>query len=746
LGHVIQLTPDVEDYAPRPTHFSVNLFDKAKDHSVIGGVGVSGDLVFVSDARDNKIRVARTEPVETLASSLSGAMDIKLAPLPVVMPTGGSERFAPPEVYQSQRAGVSVRYVIPGLRSGAEYTVRGHFAAYDEKHPPMFVGTSEQTLDLVKLAGGAFKPYMQDFSGLRADEKGELIFDYGGAGGALCGLEVIDDKGATVSAINCGGVPVSNFQGECPEILERAFPFERPGPMISDKRGNLWIIQRGRDYPLRSVPPAQYPAAIKCYKPDGTFTGSEITDVVNPKALGYDPIKDELLVGENGPDLNVRVYSELEKAPKLARTFGVPGGIYAGEHPGLIHDPQAGGYARFAGVSGVGVDASGNLYVGGGYQGTDLRKFNPDGEIAWMLTSLGFCNTWDVDPDSDGKEIVGTYNKIKMDLNRTEPGSEQSYHSYNWDIARFGEPVRQSASQSIVRRLGPNRDLILYTSGQGNVGDINIYRYDGEITIPCGGVRYEGKYLWVDTNGDGWDQPEELTEMKPAINWISALSVDSKGDIRAGIPQTNGSFMRHFKFQGINEHGVPLYNGMKDEGWEDVPFPEEGATTNAWGMACRLDYDAERDILVAMFPAAARQGDADTSPPYYFARYDQWSQGNRNPKWKERTFDPDTHPEFFMYEVNAFPHRGYMGMQIAGDYVFFAFLFGEVHVFDLETGELVTILPLGPEIGGQGAWEDAAMGLRAFKRSNGEYLIFTENSGWGGKNNFFRWTPPAKSN
>jgi hypothetical protein len=45
----------------------------------------------------------------------------------------------------------------------------------------------------------------------------------------------------------------------------------------------------------------------------------------------------------------------------------------------------------------------------------------------------------------------------------------------------------------------------------------------------------------------------------------------------------------------------------------------------------------------------------------------------------------------------------------------------------------------GPEVNGQSAWEDAAMGLRAFKRKNGEYLIFTENSGWGGKNNLFRW-------
>ena len=50
-------------------------------------------------------------------------------------------------------------------------------------------------------------------------------------------------------------------------------------------------------------------------------------------------------------------------------------------------------------------------------------------------------------------------------------------------------------------------------------------------------------------------------------------------------------------------------------------------------------------------------------------------------------------------------------------------------------------LPWVPRSTAKSAWEDAAMGLRDFQRRNGEYLIFTENSGWGGKDNFFRWRP-----
>jgi hypothetical protein len=33
------------------------------------------------------------------------------------------------------------------------------------------------------------------------------------------------------------------------------------------------------------------------------------------------------------------------------------------------------------------------------------------------------------------------------------------------------------------------------------------------------------------------------------------------------------------------------------------------------------------------------------------------------------------------------------------------------------------------------------MGIRAFKRTNGEYLVFTENSGYGGRSNFYRRKP-----
>ncbi|HEY8665777.1 MAG TPA: hypothetical protein VIL86_03885 [Tepidisphaeraceae bacterium] len=774
VNHITELDPAAPDFAPQPIFLSINLLDKKTNNSVISGMASNGRELFVADSRDNIIRVVTLEPVKTYQTAEGANDGVALAPEPVIVPRD-DKQLAPAVVYQTQRIGEGVKYTLPGLTAGGEYTIRCHLAEYikrPEKADPRnrIISIDGTKVDVAEAAGGVLKPLVKDFPGYKADDKGNVTFRFGTYGGpGLCGLEVLNAKGERVLAINCGGPATGDFTGESQELISRSFAFQRPGVMTFDRRGDLWIIQRAdkdtekdKDKPAATPAPATAPAtapaalpSIKCYKTDGTFTGRAITDVVNPTCLAYDAAHDQLLVGEDLPNLNVRFYASLATKPHLARTFGEQGGVYAGPQPGLIHylsptqlvsdaGGRGSGYARFPGINGVGVDAKGNLYVGGGFQGTDLRMFTPDGQFKWMLNSLMFCDTYDVDPAGDGAEIYGTYNHLKLDLSKTEPGKEQTYIGYNWDWRNFGEPVRAGSSQSIVRRLGTGTDkrLVMFTSGQGTVGDINIYRYDGEIAIPAGGTRAGGKSLWIDANGDGKESPDELTKMDSPIGWVTTLCVDSKGDLWAGVPSTGGSFMRHFPFKGINDKGVPLYGGAKGEGYQDFRFPEEGDKTSGWGMSCRMDYDADRDIMIAFYPAVARTGDKDTSPAQYFmARYDDWSKGNRTPKWKVKALEPATDGDYFMYERNLFPYRGYMGMQIAGDYLFFAYLFGEVHVFDLNTGSLAEILSMGPEVAGSSAWEDAAMGLRAFKRTNGEYLVFTENSGWGGKNNFFRWKP-----
>jgi len=763
VNTITELDPAAADrgFSPRVLVLSIPLLDQETHHSVVSGMASDGKELFVADQREHLIRVVTlATPATGYSPAESNNVRTPLATTPVVVPQGSNanvnKKFAPAVVYQSQRAGEGVTYNLPNLTPNAVYTIRCHMAEFvkrredaDDRNRFVSIGGGSEHAPRVYVAreaGGENIALVKDFPNFKTGDNGTLKFHFATYGGpGLCGFEVLDGDGKRVQAVNCGGPDAGDFKGESPELLDRNFAFQNPGVMTFDKRGHLWIIQRDVQG-IKGKPDTK--GAVKCYTTDGKFTGREITDVVNPNALGYDAANDQLLVGVNVPDVNVRFYSNLDTQPKLARTFGEKGGIYAGKNPGLIYDPAAGEYARFAGINGLGVDAKGNLYVGGGWQGSDIRMFTPDGKLGWMLNSLLFCNTYDVDPASDGEDIYGTYNHVKLDLTKTVPGSEQTYVGYNWDWRRFGEPVRQSNSQAMLHRMGPDKRLILFTSGQGHMGDILMFRYEGELAIPCGAIR-ENSLLWIDADGDGKESDNEVVKMDGAgISGLTALCVDSRGDLWIGVPTTNGSFMRQYFFKGMNEHGGPVYGAKEGEDFKDIRFPDEGGTTNARHMRVRLDYDANRDIMILYYPCVPRaEGDDDRSPPRYkLARYDNWSKGNRDATWKIdglTPYDPEQ-AEFFMYETGLYPYACHMGMQFVGEYVFFAHMFGEVHVHDAATGKLVEILSIGPEMAGHCAWEDASMGLRAFKRKNGEYLIFTENSGWAGKNNMFRWTPEKK--
>lgn len=72
-------------------------------------------------------------------------------------------------------------------------------------------------------------------------------------------------------------------------------------------------------------------------------------------------------------------------------------------------------------------------------------------------------------------------------------------------------------------------------------------------------------------------------------------------------------------------------------------------------------------------------------------------------------------------------------IDIVGQRIFAGFLAGGVNgqetirVYDTETGSRLGNLWPGPEIGSNANWFDLAYGIRAFQRSNGEYVVFAED-------------------
>lgn len=718
-----------------------------KSGSLISGMAVSGDTLLVGIARSNKVLIANPDaPVFYTAGNSSVNATAE------AINTDGVLRPATLAVYQTQRECDYLPYVLPGFDPAQKYSVRLHFVDFKHDKPgERIIGFSAgshsvEKFDIAATAGGKNKATIQELKDVAPDAKGNITVVLTRVAGSpdphivISGLEVLAPDGTLAFALNCGGAAAGKFKSDVAEVADKNFAFERPGPMCTDKSGNVWIIQKTGEFALGSNAGFPSPGAVKCYTLGGKFTGRQITDVVNPVAVAFDPTNGHLLIAEGGTDQNIRVYTDIETAPKLLTTFGAKGGIWSGKTPGLLNDALSGGAARFYQITAIGVDSAGNIYVNNSGSGTDLRKYSPAGKLLWQLNSLHFVDCGDFDPDSDGTQVYTPFKHYTMDYSKSTPGGEWSFTAWNWNPFKYGTPPRNNCSSAVVRRLGSTRNLVMYTSGQGSMGDALVYRFAGEQAIPCARFSEKnGNELWLDKNGDGKESPDEITKAdKPTGGWQS-YHVDQKGDIWLVCSGGANFMLRHFICQGV-VGGAPQYS-YGAGGYEDIPFPDSGIKASAWGQGGRVVYDSVRDAMYLMGPGAPRKSDKENTISY-LARYDNWSKGNRKARWQIILPDPATDPNF-MYTL-AMPYGlayQWEAFDVADDKLFIAEMWGPIHVYDANTGAAETILNAGPQVSGSNAWEDEQMGVRAFKRKNGEYLVLSENSGFRGKNNLYRYRP-----
>jgi hypothetical protein len=97
------------------------------------------------------------------------------------------------------------------------------------------------------------------------------------------------------------------------------------------------------------------------------------------------------------------------------------------------------------------------------------------------------------------------------------------------------------------------------------------------------------------------------------------------------------------------------------------------------------------------------------------------------------------------YEPGS-PCAGYKAFDVAGSKIFVSNRCGAVEVYNKDfylsgMDDMVTLLFSGPELNGFQTWQDGAGGIRAFQRSNGEYLVNTVESSYRAHNILFRWHP-----
>lgn len=522
-----------------------------------------------------------------------------------------------------------------------------------------------------------------------------------------------------------------------------AWKCENTRQMAVDGKGNLWVVQGLITSEGRLAANAPQPRII-CFDPDGKLLPMSISDVAIPTGLAFDP-QGRLLVSDNGPDQQVKIYGELAKEPKQVGTLGVKGGILAGVagrvEPMKLNGPQ-----------GVGCDSQGNIYVAGnGYGGNGsglvIESYKPDGARNWALHGLEFVDSGDFDPASDGQTIYMNYQRFAMDYGKRQPGAEWSYQGFTQDRLRYPQDWRllAAADSTWVRRIGGKPFLFLTDMYAGSVA---IYRLPGkdEIAVPCGLVmqkgsetdanppgRPAGRFIWSDQNGDGKFDADEFDGDGKNDSDTWAWWVDSKGDIWQAPQDASG--IRQFPCQGLNDHGVPIYTRATSVLHKlPAPFDEPGKGSRVE----RVVYVPEQDVMyVAGYtPQMPAPQGAWKMVGQVVVKYNKWSQ-QKHKAWE---VTPD-----FQWSDNVAARRGPASMCVAGEFLFVVeATTAIVSIYDTTTGMRMGELKPGPEVGSRSGWVDIPYGINAVRRADGEYLVLVEEDERA-KNILYRFHKPQAS-
>jgi hypothetical protein len=472
-------------------------------------------------------------------------------------------------------------------------------------------------------------------------------------------------------------------------VWKRDINVSGPGALALDAAGNVWVAQKSEGSTVEFSPTGALLNTIRM--PSGS----------QPSSLYFDASSGQLMIGDEGPDMNIKRY-KLSGTPTLAGTFGIQGG-YLDTTTGIKGQVGA---KRFTRVTGIGKDTAGNLYVlnnpwGGSWDlgrngGTDIHAYNSAGNLRWTLQSLNLEGIAAPDPVTDGALFYGGTNIYSGSAggtfvaNTVDPFTYPSDPRINMNDHSRDEHFGQLAT------VGANR--ILVASGQ-NPDIFYFFHFNaanGYIAIP------------------------DATLPGPAFKTTAAVrdgfNIDSKGGVWAGLDKTG--FIYHYPLTGFDASGKPTWGpGTPIR----IPASIQPLT--------RIVYLADSDTMIL---GQGVVGSTDwTSIGTRIEVYHGWSAGN--------TTSPNP--------VINLTHAGAKSIDAAGRYLFVGYWFGSgqalpnIDAFNLATGNLdATLVNTNSRAVDASSAIDAMYGIRAYLRSTGEYVV-TKNNVKGSSITVYRWTP-----
>ncbi|AIO28693.1 MULTISPECIES: SMP-30/gluconolactonase/LRE family protein [Burkholderia] len=468
-------------------------------------------------------------------------------------------------------------------------------------------------------------------------------------------------------------------------VWQRDIGVTGPGALALDAAGNLWVARMSA-------------GVVVQYSATGTLMNTiQMAAGARPSALYFDASTGQLLVGDQGPDMNIKLYS-LAGSPQQVGTFGVQGG-YLDTTSGIKGQV---GDKRFTRVVGIGKDAGGNLYVlnnawGGGWDlgrngSTDLHSYGPTGALQWKLQALNFEAIAAPDPATDGAFFYSGNNVYTGSAGGTFVANTVDPFSYPKDPRLDMNDYQRGQHFGQLVTVGGNR--ILVASGQ-NPGNFNFYYFTpatGYIANPAGSL--PGK-------------PFNTT-----LQVTAGFDIDGNGDVWAGLNGSN--VITRYPMTGFDATGKPSWGK-----------PTTTAVPGTVAPVTRIIYQADSDTMIL---AQGLAGNWDwTAMNGHIEVYHGWKNGN--------TSAPN--PVINLTSANP------KSIAAAGHYLFVGYVHTvpNVDVFDLNTGALVTTLTnsntSAMDVGND---VDSMYGIRAYLRSTGEYVITKDNYN-GTSMIVYRWRP-----
>ncbi|AJX33427.1 SMP-30/gluconolactonase/LRE family protein [Burkholderia oklahomensis] len=473
-------------------------------------------------------------------------------------------------------------------------------------------------------------------------------------------------------------------------VWQRDIDVSGPGALALDGAGNVWVAQKRA-------------GAIVEFSPTGALLNTiRMPSGSQPSALYFDASSGQLMVGDEGPDMNIKRY-KLSGTPTPAGTFGIQGG-YLDTTTGIKGQVGA---KRFTRVTGIGKDNAGNLYVlnnpwGGGWDlgrngGTDIHAYGSAGNLRWTLQSLNFEGVAAPDPATDGALFYGGTNIYTGSAGGTFVANTVDPFAYPSDPRIDVNDVQRDEHFGQLVAIGANR--ILVASGQ-NPPIFYFFHFNkanGYIAIPDASIP-----------GTAFQTTQRVT---------GGFCIDSKGGVWAGLDKTG--YIYHYPLTGFDASGKPTWGpGIP------IRIPESIQPLT------RIVYLADSDTMILGQGIA---GSTDwTSIGTRIEVYHGWSAGN--------TTAPNP--------VINLPHGDAKSIDAAGSHLFVGYWFSSsgqawpnIDAFNLATGNLdATLVNTSNGTVDASSAIDSMYGIRAYLRSTGEYVV-TKNNVKGSSITVYRWTP-----